>query len=375
MANPNVQVQNQIKRLGDKEFFTNAGSVIPFFFEEKLDTITAKQFLDQITIGLTNGFVTQAEVMQRMPTYLKGQAKKWYDMKINLNSLPATWDLFRTEFAKKFRVILNNDIATENINDLKMRTTETCSEFSHRVHEAVAGFYETLPKLQPENFQIPQATIATIGDAVVEQAIKDAVTALVARTETAVSQGHKQATMRNQFVNGLLPKLKNKIRSLPIVSFEATIELAEREELLNKGNSATVASVETTDEEMIAALAQYRRQGSQQSKYQQGPKAQGQKQQQNTTSQSASGPTQFRGSNAMQNVKCWFCKRMGHFQSKCVTRITQNKPLVNKKNKVFSIDGTPVIPEDGLTPETLCILKEAKLQGYCNSDEDFLSRE
>ena len=143
MAALNVQIDNQIKAKGDKDFANSAGHIPCFYNDAKVDSLTAKLFLTKIDENIANGWVTADNAYIRFPTVLKGNAKQWYDYLVSTDAKPADWVTLRAKFIKDYDIVLSSLSAVEGMARLTQKSDESVIMFKSRVTAAVAEIHKT----------------------------------------------------------------------------------------------------------------------------------------------------------------------------------------------------------------------------------------
>ena len=395
MAALNVQIDNQIRARGDKDFANNAGHIPCFYDDPKVDTMTAKLFITKIDENISNGWVTAENMFLRLPTVLKGDAKLWFDALVETNRKPDDWPQLRAKFIKDYRVTLTSLVASENIGKLCQNKNESVLKFSARVTAAIGEMYKSFELSPPEDkepFEDCQAALHTVDP---NLALRNRERTKAMATEHALENSYKFKLMliKSFFVIGLLPELKNDVLSRPNLNFEETLDYAAELEAIKKPKqnvseipetpAVDPLDLKTTVAAAVAAAMQSERSnqnrsdgGSSNNNWRSSNnqnRSQNQSRGSNQPSNNNGNRNQNgnnKGSNSYKNATCWYCKNNGHLQTRCFKRIADRKPLVTKNNKVFLINGADVIPERGITSEEISACKDAKIQGYCN-DQDF----
>ena len=346
-------VQDAVKKLSDEQFYKTTATIQPFYNQTDKDTLTAKTFLEQITDQIANNYLTEEVAYQRFPSYLKGEAKQWFQWLTSSGKLPKTWIALRNAFIKDYNINKEDIVAAANVTQLIQKTDQTVFSFHMKCFQAVEDIFKL--QLRPETDYIKFVNDADQVNA--PNAAQAAINAQHDERAKELCEEHlerglqmmKISMIKNFFFNGLVKPIKDHISSLPAMDFDEMLVLAKRQEQLLKEKK--IASIE--EQEKIDAVQS---QSSKQNKFK--PKNPGNKANKNQT--------KIQNSNANKNLTCWFCKKLGHIQTECYTRLGQKKPIVNRYNKVFTVNGNELYPENGCTQEELQACKENKIQGFEN---------
>jgi len=384
------QVNNQIIAQGTKEFATAASHIPCFFNDSTLDTISAKLFIEKIEDNIRSGYLTQETAFIRIPTVLKGEAKRWYDSVkfVGRSHAPTNWQQFKTIFCKDFDVILTNAAATKTLGKLSQGKNQSVVNFYSDCVAAIEQIHMNIPQPTREGItdRVHAAAPVNAAENAERQAEKDHFEAmsliLIQNAYMTVAQFY----IKNHFVNGLLPEIHDEVAAKPDLSCRETFDYAKRLASIKMAKQkVTIAAVATPDTQEGVSAAQQRPTGSQRSgnsdnkNWRNNSSGSGnphKNQNYNSKSSGSANSTQTKTTNAFKNVTCWFCKKLGHIQTQCRSRINDNKPLRKSNFKVFLIDGSPVVPEDGMTPDEQAICKTYGIQGFCESEQqDFQKRE
>ena len=355
MAN---EVQEAVRKLSNEQFYKQTAIIQPFY-NGKEDTLTAQAFLDQVIDQIANNYLTEEVAYQRFPSYLKGEAKQWFQWLKASGTLPKTWIGLRNIFIKDYNVQKE-----ANVTQLVMTSGQTVFSFHIKCYQAVEDIFKThvRPELNYIKFVNPddEAGNPNAAQAAVIAANDERARHLCEEYHEKGLQVLKIGMIKNFFFNGLSKPIKEHIASLPAMSFEEMLVLAKRQEQLLEDKK--ISAIE--EQNRIAAIKDQQPRQNQNSGNKNKPKNSGNK---------FANQTNNKGSNAKKNVTCWFCKKSGHYQTECRTRLNQRKPIVNRQNKVFSVNGNDVYPENGCTDEELKACKENEIQGFQN-EQDFQDR-
>ena len=357
-------MDNNIRNLVDKEFMKNAAIVIPFFNEKSKDTLTAKQFIEQIDTQISNTYLNQADAYKRFTTFLRGDAKEWYELLRSRKRLPADFAGLRDKFIVDFNVHRQNVVATKELCTLSQKKDQTVFQFYLRCCRAVEDIYKNQPERDFNGLHILNPNNAQpIGDAAIAAATaEEARIRQLCRDYSDRSTIYMQDVLvRNIFINNLLPHIKSEVFTQDHLDLDEILKMAQRFETMHEEKGAKVASVEETNE--TSAVRQNGNKTGQKSN----SKNYGNKSNGNNGNQTQHS----NGANSLKNIKCWFCKKLGHVQTKCFTRLKANAPLVNRNNKTFIVNGNEIVPESGISHDEVAACKEAHIQGYNDNEQDF----
>jgi hypothetical protein len=315
---------------------------LPLFSGESKDQFTAEQWIDRIdraqrasnwTPDQTNTFIYNA---------LRGNALLWYD------SLPRTginrenWNEFRTAFLESWSTVRTTRTATVQLADLKQGQNEPVNTFYPRVVRAIDDLEALIPghAFPPPAQPWPQEfrDIAAFGNIPVATRAQAALD-LVAHGAT---QAFNHIAL-NLFISNLRPALRDELLKQPPATLYAAFQRAltlERLAVEPKRPNLPAMPVDTSEvaaptpappsstasdtlddlDKQIDALNLKRRNMQQRQGQRSGP---------------SRAPGQLSNSNrftnrppASRDTICHYCKKPGHYQIDCRSRIRANAPLV-----------------------------------------------
>lgn len=398
MDNLPDQIQNQVKTRLDKEHVEKLAKITYFYADAKQDTVTPKQFLDNLDNLLSQGAVTNDNIISRILPNLKGNAKRWYEGLDFTGDKPTDWQDFRQKFIAEYNIQLTQFEATTKITALSQKRSQTVKDFRNDCTEAIRDLFNNIQFNTIENYGLPIPD----GDLTAAQRIVATDNRRRSQEECTRIQKDsidiiKNQIVKNFFSNGLLPQYKSKVLSRPHLTWKETIAYAtELEKIALTTASAPIAATEEEqEEEYVEAVRpngynnQNRGGNSNRGNYQRNDQnrsnnsnnsgaqnwrqsnrsAQPYRGQQRGGYQGATQNQRY-GSNAQKPIVCWHCNKPGHVQTVCKTRIAMMKPLLTKRMRVFSIAGVNVVPEHGISDEVRQLCIEAGIQGFCEN-EDF----
>lgn len=407
--------ENQIKNANDKQFAVEQGKIPYFYSDAKLDTVSAKDFIKHTDSILARGAATADALLKRVVVVLKGEAQEWHESLVIRKKAPTTYDEFRALFIVRYEVDLQSFEATTDMGKLKQTKGQSVNQFLQKCTITINNVYKTFILPNSDHRKLDDLVNPTQAQLALHEIQNAKLQEVIKETNNEIYDAIVEQTIKQWFINGLFPEIRIKLVLKKELTLDETVKLAFDIEKVNKSYAdkpaAAVAPVE--EEQEVQAVYQNRqnqqaRGGQQQTSNYRGDRynpnyransnngynsnwrnnSQNNQQRNNNgygnngnngnnrnggqqqNSQQGGNQNQRYGSNAQKSIVCWFCGLQGHIQTKCTKRIKSNKPLKNKYNQVYTINGQAIIPENGITPEMVNQCHIDLIQGY-NPDQDF----
>jgi hypothetical protein len=296
------------------------------------DTFTAEQWIERLRKSRVTAGWNDAQTVGYFYNALREDGLLWYEslpiQRIDFNNV----DTLIAEFLRTYSTTRTARTTTANLLVLQ-KATETVSAYNHRVCRAVMDVIDTKDPAAPE---LPDHLHA------------DAIRGLAgyAALGADVKQGDFRATwqagfddmgqliLRNVFITGLRPLIRQRLLDQPPQTHREAVELAlERERQLVEPRKAVQIlevseglledgemSQETVELEIDALnkrmekLRAFRGRGRGHSR----------------------GASRGRGSSsASRSAKCYYCGKMGHMQRECNTRKREGGPMKDANGKPY----------------------------------------
>ena len=288
---------------------------LPIYYgETDKDTISARDMIERLeTTARIAEWATDKRKCEEFYLRLRGEALTWWKTLQAHKVDRENWNAVKTAFLKYFEPKYTASTACSNLQDLHQRSGELVHRYYLRLFNAMEKFRETQPALEAVH-HAPAAGVAL--------AQADLV---AAKKEGADEQ---DMFMRLQlFVAGLDDPIRTKVMEAGKVTLGETVDYAIELERIQQKEDKKVHLVQEArripppvedldDEEREAINAIRMRKGK--------PPFQ--------RFSPTSTPNRGNSGNAF---KCWYCRKPGHQQKECRSRIRDGAPMVNRDGKSF----------------------------------------
>lgn len=331
---------------------------IPVWNGDGKDAFTAEQWLVRIEKARQAAAWDDANTMSFIYCSLRGEALLWYDV-LKRSGIEDNFAAFRTAFLTSYAPALTARTATVNLHDVKQNSQESIVQFYSRVIKAVNDLEALLPAAQRANAATyPAAVIALAGYNAIPAADRRAGVQHLLDTGITTAMNHIGLQL---FVAGLRSSIRDELmKNMPASLWEAFQNAVSLEKIsASTKTSSTFPTVneiatEEQDEalelEIDAVSAQLARLRSR--------KTGGFQPRQNNGGRPGGAPSKGSGNYDPKTVICRCCKKKGHFQDVCYTRIKKGLPCVDAKgvplskqppsqgrvNEISDQSGSPMAP-------------------------------
>ena len=406
MADINEQVNQLITQKGEKNYIEESAKIPHFYDDKKVDTITPKEFLEKVQQIVDNHRIANPnDIVKRIALALRGNAYRWFTALSTRNAIPATFEAFKIIFAKEYKVILTPYVATAKLLSLNQKKDQSVAHFHTDCTLVVDDIFKNVKLINMDNYNLAPMPDYNAGQVAVRDLANVDAKAMANKVQMDTLQNLREHMILNHFVNGLLPAYRDKVMAKSELDHEQLRDYAIELENIANCNHNKQPEASSSQAPISDDMCPVRNGGNQQQQQQQyqnnswrgnnsgrgnqsgrgyqnngyrgGSNSQnwrggnqGNKYNQNRGGYQGNNQAQRYGSNSQRQVICWFCNVPGHIQTKCRNRIAAKSPLVNKQNKVFTINGKSIIPENGMSKQEVHACVDAELQGFFEG-EDF----
>lgn len=308
---------------------------IPLWTGSKsVDQFSAEQWVERIQRAKDASTWNDAQTMSFVFNALRSDALLWYDSLKRSGVDQNIWEDFKAAFLQAYSSIRITRSTIVNLADVKQGPNESVVAYYPKVVKAIddlealvapAGF---TPPANPYHADI----VALAGFNALNAAIKDGTVSNLIRHGATSAFNHMGLHL---FLTNLKPVLRDELLKNPPATlydaFQQAVTLERIQLEPRKTPQTTVAPVsendEDSDNEEEARIAEL-------SNALKKLKA---KRAQNSSNKGARAPSQPK-SNANSNPnynKCRYCKKVGHLQKVCNSRIKAGAPMVDKEGKPY----------------------------------------
>ena len=311
---------------------------IPIWTGSKsVDQFSAEQWIERIQRAKNASAWNDAQTMSFVFNALRSDALLWYDSLKRSGVNQNVWDDFKAAFLQAYSSIRTTRSTIVNLADVKQGPNESVVAYYPKVVKAIDDL-EAL--VSPLGFTPPanpyHADIAALGGFnALPNAVKDGTVANLIRHGATNAFNHMGLHL---FLTNLKPALRDELLKNPPATlydaFQQAVTLERIQLEPRKTPQTTVAPVETdneqdSDNEEEARIAEL-------SNALKKLKA---KRAQSSNNKGARNSSQTKtNANANSNPnynKCRYCKKVGHLQKVCNTRIKAGAPMVDKEGKPY----------------------------------------
>ena len=311
------------------------------------DGYTIEQWSDRVDRAAETANWDDRDTMNFVYNAFRGPALKWLEALKTFGIDDKSWVAVKAELLEAYSRVQTARTTVVNLADLKQATNESITDFGSRV----AIIVEDIKQLMPAASRVPQGVVwpnpiaELAGWAGVGAAHKTAVLQDAADKVRWACFDHLGIQL---FVSNLKPVIRDELMKAPPASLNAAIKMARSlEKIQVKSDSAhahaTVAEIQphtqpqghdaALDAEIEALSASFqallkRRNGNNSSRGGRG----------NGNSQRGRGGRGRggRGGNTTSYIVCRYCKKPGHLQKVCNSRIKAGAPEVDAQGKPYT---------------------------------------
>ena len=283
---------------------------LPLFYGRKeKDSITAQNLVDRVNTAAEIAAWDAARKCNELHMILRDKALLWWNTLDDLGVTKNDWDQVREAFLTAYEPRYTAKATCTNFQDLNQRAGETVLDYFLRVQDSCRKLFAA----KPDNINNLALAIGA-NDAVVcgnakKEGIKDA----------------EKFFKLQLFIAGLRDEIRSKVMEAGEDTLQDTLKVAREAEviIMDRRRATAVASIEVaatekinlteedfTEEERNLINAIRHKKGFNFRK---------------------TGPPK-----ANSTTQCRYCKKMGHFQKECRSRIREKAPMVDAQGKAYT---------------------------------------
>ena len=320
---------------------------LPVFKGDKLDPFTAEQWIDRIYQAKTNSDWNDPRALMYMKNALRGPALTWFEnLPISIGkTAAANFDQVRKTFLHTYSKVRTARTATTNLAEVKQGNSESVNDYYNRVLSAINDLHQ----LMPAAALIREPTADAFADAIKDLAGFGALAngPKHATLDRAMQLGAEQAfhyVALQHFIANLKPAYRDELmKTAPATLYSAFKAAAELEGIQATPHRFTTGAVaelqneedafDNTDDldQEIEAINMKLRSLTNRRAQRGASRGRG-----STRGRGANRGTRGnRGgaTNSGSAMQCWYCKKNGHHQDDCYSRINAGAPKVNRSGK------------------------------------------
>ena len=308
------------------------------------DGYTVEQWCDRVDRAALTGGWDDKDTMAYVYNAFRGSALKWLEALKRFGVNDKSWADVKAELLDAYSRVQTARTTVVNLADLKQNPSESITDFGSRVAIIVSD----LEQLMPANSRIPHGVVwddaitALNGWGAVAQAVKDKQLQNAADKVIWASFDHLGVQL---FISNLKPLLRDELMKTPPANLNAAIKMARSLEKIHTKPEATVTEVQQhhlelhqdakLDADIEALSAQFqallkRRNGNQQNGNR------GNRGNSNGSRGNRGRGRGGRGNGATGYNVCRYCKKPGHLQKVCNSRIKAGAPEVDANGKPYT---------------------------------------
>ena len=261
---------------------------------------------------------------------LRGNALLWYEALTRYGVDDKDWDVLKRELLDAYSKVQTTQTAVIGLNNLSQGNDETVIDFGARVAKVVNDLDKLMPAAarQPQGIQWPAAVLALAGFNNLPDATKQQPLNAAADKAIWNSMNHMGVQL---FISNLKASLREELMKAPPATLMEAVKTACHLEMIttepksSNGKATAVSAVAATDDAQadIKALST-------------SFKSWLAKQGRGNSRNRGRGPHGARGGRGASNgtaATCRYCKKPGHMQKYCNSRIGAGAPEVDDKGK------------------------------------------
>ena len=311
---------------------------IPIWTGSKtVDQFSAEQWIERIQKAKTASGWTDNQTMSFVFNALRADSLLWYDSLSRSGVDKNVWNDFKTAFLQAYSSIRTTRSTIVNLADVKQQQNEPVVSYYPRVIKTIDDLESLVPEAgfpTPANPWPAQITGLAGWDGVAD-AIKTTLLEILIKTGATHAFNHMGLHL---FLTNLKPTLRDELlKAPPATLYDAFNHAVTLERIHTEPKKAPQQAVAPVDEQsdipsdeedpQIAELSHKLKMLKQKRNKAQGATGNPNRQQSRTGQQQ-----QQRASNDYN--KCRYCKKPGHLQKVCNSRLKSGAPMVDK-------DGNP----------------------------------
>jgi len=294
-------------------------SDIPNFYGNGKDGITAENFIKRIEAAQATLSWSDEETYNYFSWALREKAQKWLtSLEYCDTKFEKKWSFIKNEFKKYFCAKLDQTALLVSLRDLSMKSTEDPLDFFSRVTEVIQLINDTVTPGQIAN--MPEAITPEFVEKVNKESHQNAIRSLISLF----------------FVAGLPKNLQKPIVQMntrdPAACLDSALKNYELKKATPEKKVDTGSDDEMDTDKTIKAIRQHQVVPTK-GKYMTDQATT------NQNSEEFQKPSQYQNqtrelrqkARKATGTQCYFCKRLGHFQERCILRINLNIPCTNTK--------------------------------------------
>ena len=312
----------------NQNLLRDAVTRIPIWTGDSKDVFTPEQWLARIEKARVAAAWGEADTLSFIYCSLRGEALLWYDV-LKRSGIADTYDAFKAAFLTSYAPALTARTATVNLHDIKQTAQESIVAFYSRVIKAVNDLENLLPAAQrvPAAAAYPAEVVALAGYAALAANVRADGIATLINIGITTAMNHIGLQL---FVAGLRSSIRDELmKNMPASLWEAFQSAMALEKITSTPRATAAVNQVSTEQpesegemelEIDAVRAQLKR-----LEYRR-----------NSGRPNSSGKTgggTGTGKYDPKAVICRCCKKKGHMQEVCYTRINKNLPCVDAQGK------------------------------------------
>jgi hypothetical protein len=326
-----AQNQAQLDVLAEHERIKRSSALPVFVGIPGKDILSARDYIDRLeSSAQIAGWATDARKIAEFTQLLRQDALDWWKSLADFGIDLTVWNTVKAQFLRDYEKKYSAKTLCANFKEVHQRPHETVRDFWARVSALFRKMYEMAPE-----------DVASIDDHVDTAAMTNAE---ITATKAAIKYGlecSKKFVQTQMFVAGLREELRHRVmeggktKTLDIVRYAQEMEQIEEEKRAKRMPLGGIKAIEETTapepeeeefvpdhltEEEVGAINAIRFQRGK------GP-----------LRRRPPGPGGPRPQNQQQKktIQCRYCRKFGHLQKECRSRIRDQAPEVDAQGKPY----------------------------------------
>ena len=311
--------------------------------ELKKDGYTCEQWVERVNRAQTTAGWTPQQTMAYVYNALRGSALLWYEALPRYGVDDKDWNVVRTELLDAYSRVQTTRTAVIGLSNLNQGADEPVNDFGARVAKVINDLDRLMPAAarQPAGVVWPAGFTALAGFNALAAATKQDVLNDAANKAVWNTMNHMGVQL---FISNLKPVFRDELMKNPPATLMEAVKAARHLEKIKQDPKSTAAvSVITANDAaddfdpQIEALSTSFKSWLQNKRGASRGRGRGRGNNNNNRGSGRGNNNSQRNDNGSNSYNtCRYCKKPGHLQKVCNSRIRAGAPEVDQKGKPYA---------------------------------------
>ena len=308
--------------------------------DPKKDGYTCEQWVERVDRARGTAGWTPQQTMSYVYNALRGSALLWYEALPRYGVDDRNWLVVRVELLDAYSRVQTTRTAVIGLSNLNQNNDEPVNDFGARVAKVVNDLDKLMPQAarEPQGVAWPAALTALAGFGAVADDVKQGLLNTAAEKAVWNTMNHMGVQL---FISNLKPIYRDELMKTPPATLMEAVKAARHLEKIKQdpkqASSASTVSVvdaEQTDQQIEALSSSFKSWLSKRGNSR--GRARGRGNGNNRGYRSGPNGNNGNGGNSTPYNTCRYCKKPGHLQKVCNSRIRAGAPEVDDKGKPYA---------------------------------------